>query len=130
MYIKRTADKIVRLLLEGSKIIILLGARQVGKTTLIEPFVREKDGLLLNCDIDIDKTRLIAASKLAPLATQDKPLKFPSLSMLTIGTRKSFRPSHQAEILIACLICGKHILKFHYVYRIQLHRLFSYYHRG
>jgi predicted AAA+ superfamily ATPase len=66
MYIRRVSEKTIRPLLDDSKIIMLLGARQVGKTTLIEPFVREKNGLLLNCDIDIDKTRLLAASKLAP----------------------------------------------------------------
>jgi len=45
---------------------MLLGARQVGKTTLIEPFVQRENGLLLNCDIEVDRARLLAASSLAP----------------------------------------------------------------
>jgi len=53
-------------LLSHNKIIILLGARQVGKTTLIEPYVEKEHGLLLNCDISVDRARLLAASTLAP----------------------------------------------------------------
>ena len=45
---------------------MLLGPRQVGKTTLVEPFVRERGGLLLNCDIETDKARLLAAGTLSP----------------------------------------------------------------
>lgn len=66
MYIHRIVEKVVNDLLNDKKVIILLGARQVGKTTLIEPFVRERNGLLLNCDVDVDKARLLAASSLSP----------------------------------------------------------------
>ncbi len=66
MYIKRFAEKSIKALLNDKKIIILLGARQVGKTTLIEPIVKEKNGLLLNCDIDVDKAKLMAISSLSP----------------------------------------------------------------
>jgi predicted AAA+ superfamily ATPase len=66
MYIKRVAEETIQSLLNDSKVIILLGARQVGKTTLIEPFVRQKQGLLLNCDIAIDKAKLLAAASLPP----------------------------------------------------------------
>ncbi len=68
MYIDRFIEKHIASLLDhnDNKIIILLGARQVGKTTLIEPFVRKENGLLLNCDINVDKARIVAASTLAP----------------------------------------------------------------
>lgn len=66
MYIHRIVENSLKTLLNDKKVVILLGARQVGKTTLIEPFVKEKNGLLLNCDIDVDKTRLLAASTLSP----------------------------------------------------------------
>lgn len=56
-----TSDRLV-----SNKVVILLGARQVGKTTLVEPFVAQQHGLLLNCDISVDKARLLAASTLAP----------------------------------------------------------------
>lgn len=66
MYIHRVVEKTINEILNNKKIVILLGARQVGKTTLIEPFVRKKNGLLLNCDIAVDKARLLAASTLSP----------------------------------------------------------------
>ena len=81
MYIHRLVEKSLGTLLNDQKVIILLGARQVGKTTLIEPFVREKDGLLLNCDIDVDKARLLAASTLPPLEAM-KLLGNPSLLVI------------------------------------------------
>ena len=66
MYIPRIVEKDLTRQLQDSKVLMLLGARQVGKTTLIEPFVQRKNGLLLNCDIEVDRARLLAASSLAP----------------------------------------------------------------
>lgn len=66
MYIKRDIEKQLDKLLASNKIIILLGARQVGKTTLLEPIVKRRNGLLLNCDVQVDKARLMAAATLAP----------------------------------------------------------------
>ncbi len=66
MYISRDIEKQLQDLLNDNKVIILLGARQVGKTTMIEPFVQKVGGLLLNCDISVDKARLSAASTLNP----------------------------------------------------------------
>lgn len=66
MYIPRIIENDVARQLQDSKVLMLLGARQVGKTTLIEPFVRREGGLLLNCDIEVDRARLLAASSLAP----------------------------------------------------------------
>ena len=66
MYISRNIEKQLKDLLKDNKVIILLGARQVGKTTMIEPFVQKVGGLLLNCDISVDKARLSAASTLNP----------------------------------------------------------------
>lgn len=45
MYTHRVVEKGLQNLLNDKKVVILLGARQVGKTTLIEPFVRKKNGL-------------------------------------------------------------------------------------
>jgi predicted AAA+ superfamily ATPase len=66
MYIQRLIEKDLTKQLDDNKIVILLGARQVGKTTLMEPFVRERAGIMLNCDIEVDKARLLAAHTLAP----------------------------------------------------------------
>lgn len=66
MFIDRSARRQLDQLLEGGKVILLLGPRQVGKTTLVEPLIREQGGLLLNCDIQVDRTRLLAAASLSP----------------------------------------------------------------
>jgi len=66
MYIDRIIENELTKLLSDNKIILLLGARQVGKTTMIEPFVRREGGVLLNCDIEADRSRLLTVSSLAP----------------------------------------------------------------
>ncbi|HEU5379431.1 MAG TPA: ATP-binding protein [Ktedonobacteraceae bacterium] len=66
-YIPRALQNNLDKLLNDKKIVILLGARQVGKTTLMKPFVREHNGLMLNCDIEVDKAQLLAAATLSPL---------------------------------------------------------------
>jgi len=66
MYIKRQAENDLRSALSGGKVTLLLGARQVGKTTLVEELLRGEDSLFLNFDIEIDKTRFLAAASLPP----------------------------------------------------------------
>lgn len=66
MYIHRTAEKIIEGLLKGKKVIMLLGPRQVGKTTLIEHLIKRRGGYLLNLDIEVDVARFLAASSLDP----------------------------------------------------------------
>lgn len=66
MYIPRSASTLLRKLLLNRKIVLILGPRQIGKTTLVEPIVREQGGLLLNCDIRPDRARLLAAASLTP----------------------------------------------------------------
>ncbi len=67
-YINRESESILSKLLETGKIILVLGARQVGKTTLIKKIVeqRQKQALYLNLDIDADVSRLLAVSALPP----------------------------------------------------------------
>lgn len=67
MYIPRIAEKTMRELLNTPKVTIVLGARQVGKTTLIERLVNDKSGLILNLDIEVDKARFLTASSLVPI---------------------------------------------------------------
>lgn len=67
MYISRLAEKTLENLLKTPKVVIILGARQVGKTTLIEYILKQRsDVLILNFDIEVDKVRFVAAGKLAP----------------------------------------------------------------
>jgi uncharacterized protein len=67
MYIKRIAEQALAGILAGSKVGIVLGARQVGKTTLVEHVLAGRNALFLNFDIEIDKQRFRAAAALPPL---------------------------------------------------------------
>lgn len=66
MYIKRIAEGELSSILTGSKIGMVLGARQVGKTTLVEHCLAGEQALFLNFDVEIDKQRFLAATALAP----------------------------------------------------------------
>lgn len=66
MYIQRIAENKVEKLLDAQKVIILLGARQVGKTTLIERILKHHKGIILNLDIEVDKARLLGIAHMSP----------------------------------------------------------------
>ncbi len=66
MYIRRIAEQSLNHILGGSKIGIVLGARQVGKTTLVEHVLAGRNALFLNFDVEIDKRRFLAAGGLSP----------------------------------------------------------------
>ena len=66
MYLTRTAEDILRRMLQTRKVGLVLGARQVGKTTLVEHVLRRQNALFLNLDIDVDKQRLLAVATLTP----------------------------------------------------------------
>ena len=66
MYIKRIAEVALSRLLSGDKVGIILGARQVGKTTLVEHVLGGRKTACLNFDVEIDKQRFLAASVLSP----------------------------------------------------------------
>lgn len=65
-HISRIAEHQLRTILAGNKIGLILGARQVGKTTLVEHVTKRNKTLTLNFDVDTDKLRFIAISQLAP----------------------------------------------------------------
>ena len=66
MYIQRIAEARFSGFLAGRKIGIILGARQVGKTTLVEHALAGRKVLSLNFDVEIDKQRFLAAASLSP----------------------------------------------------------------
>lgn len=66
MYIKRLAETQFWDILSGSKVGIILGARQVGKTTLVEHCLASEKAVFLNFDVETDKQRFLAAADLAP----------------------------------------------------------------
>ena len=66
MYLKRTAEQPLKDILAGDKVGILLGARQVGKTTLVEHVLAGQSAVFLDFDIEVDKSRFLAAAALSP----------------------------------------------------------------
>ena len=66
MYIRRILEDDVLASLKNRKILFLLGARQVGKTTLIEKILETDSGDVLNMDTDIHRQRLLEAAALEP----------------------------------------------------------------
>jgi hypothetical protein len=66
MYLKRIAERRLKEILSGDKVALILGARQVGKTTLVEHSLVEQPAEFLNFDIEVDKARFLAAAALSP----------------------------------------------------------------
>lgn len=67
MYIKRILETDLKAALALGKVVLLLGARQVGKTTLVEQALRGEDVKFLNFDVEVDKARFLAAASLSPV---------------------------------------------------------------
>jgi predicted AAA+ superfamily ATPase len=67
MYIRRLAETGLLRVLDGRKVGVVVGARQVGKTTLVEHVLAGRNVLFLNFDVEIDKQRFLAAAALAPV---------------------------------------------------------------
>ena len=59
-------DNKIDSLLSGNKIGLVLGARQVGKTTLVEHATLGRKTVALNFDLEIDKQRFLAAGSMSP----------------------------------------------------------------
>jgi predicted AAA+ superfamily ATPase len=66
MYLKRQAEQPLKELLAGDKVGVILGARQVGKTTLVEHVLAGQPAVFLNFDVEVDKARFLAAAALSP----------------------------------------------------------------
>lgn len=65
-YIPRLAEITLSKNLKKSKVVILLGARQTGKTTLLKHTLDPYATRFLNLDVEVDKHMLLAASSLTP----------------------------------------------------------------
>ena len=66
MYIRRQAEGALQEILDSGKVGLILGARQVGKTTLVEHVLAGRPAKFLNFDIEVDKARFLAAAALSP----------------------------------------------------------------
>ncbi len=66
MYLKRVAEQLLRDILRGDKVGVIVGARQVGKSTLVEHVLAGQPAVFLNFDVEVDKARFQAAAALSP----------------------------------------------------------------
>jgi uncharacterized protein len=66
MYLNRAAEHLLKEILVSNKVGVILGARQVGKTTLVEHVLAGQSAVFLNFDVDVDKARFKAAAALSP----------------------------------------------------------------
>lgn len=66
MYIKRDAEQLLEEILQSGKVGFVLGARQVGKTTLVEYVLAGRDAVFINFDLEPDRARFLAAAALQP----------------------------------------------------------------
>lgn len=66
MYLKRQTEQPLKDMLAGDKVGVILGARQVGKTTLVEHVLAGQPAMFLNFDVEVDKARFQAAAALSP----------------------------------------------------------------
>jgi predicted AAA+ superfamily ATPase len=65
-YIPRITEDYLAKDLSSGKVIVLLGPRQSGKTTLVRHLLEGRKAFFLNFDIDSEKQRFLAASALDP----------------------------------------------------------------
>ncbi len=66
MYLTRAAEQPLKDILASDKVGVILGARQVGKTTLVEHILAGQPAVFLNFDVEVDKARFQAAAALSP----------------------------------------------------------------
>jgi len=66
MYLKRVAEQPLQDILASDKVGVILGARQVGKTTLVEHVLAGQPAVFLNFDVEVDKARFHGAAALSP----------------------------------------------------------------
>ena len=66
MYLKRAAEQPLQEILASDKVGVILGARQVGKTTLVEHVLAGQPAVFLNFDVEVDKARFHGAAALSP----------------------------------------------------------------
>lgn len=95
-YIPRLAEADLISSLKNRKILIILGARQVGKTTLLSHLITNKNSKIFNLDLEVDKAQLAANQYLSPeqaiknlgsppILIIDEAQRFPEISRIAKG---------------------------------------------
>lgn len=95
-YIHRKAENLLKSWLKSRKILLLLGARQVGKTTLVKTFFNQGKTRYLNMDNEVEKQTFFRASPLDPISAMvalgspdvliiDEAQRFPEIGRIVKG---------------------------------------------
>jgi len=110
MYIKRTGENDLKAALDSGKVVLVLGARQVGKTTLVQEVLKNENVGFLNFDIEIDKARFLAAASLSP-AEGLRTLGNPAVLVLDEAQRlpetaRIVKGWHDSKIATCILLLG------------------------
>jgi len=110
MYLKRLAEAALREIISGDKVGIILGASQVGKTTLIKQVVQRQKTVLLNFDAEVDKVRFQAAAALPPSDALDS-LGNPQVLVIDEAQRlpeasRIIKGWYDAHLLVKILLLG------------------------
>lgn len=110
MYIKRTGENDLKAALDSGKVVLVLGARQVGKTTLVQEDLINENIKFLNFDIEIDKVRFLAAASLSP-AEGLRTLGNPAMLVLDEAQRlpetdRIVKGWHDSKIATRILLLG------------------------
>jgi len=115
MYLKRIAESLLKKVLLSGKIGLILGARQVGKTTLVENILAGRRATFLNFDIEVDKARFLAAAALSP-AEGLSTLGNPAILVIDEAQRLPQTPRiikgwHDARLSVTFLLLGSSSLQ-------------------
>jgi uncharacterized protein len=110
MYLRRQAEGDLKEAVASGKVVLVVGARQVGKTTLVEEVLRGEDARFLNFDVEIDKTRFQAAASLPP-AEALRTLGSPKVLVLDEAQRlpdtaRVVKGWHDAKVETRILLLG------------------------
>lgn len=109
-YIARIADSLLNKSALDRKVLIILGARQVGKTTLVKRFLAGKKAAYFNLDVEVDKDRFLAIASLPPLDAM-KSLNFPDYIVIDEAQRKPetariIKGWHDSEVKAKMILLG------------------------
>ncbi len=110
MYLRRQAEGDLKGAMASGKVVLVVGARQVGKTTLVEQVLQGEDARFLNFDVEIDKARFQAAASLPP-AEALRTLGSPKVLVLDEAQRlpetaRIVKGWHDAKVQTRTLLLG------------------------
>jgi predicted AAA+ superfamily ATPase len=113
--ITRIAEKILRDQLASAKVTVILGARQVGKTTLTKQVTTGRNTQFLNFDITTDLQRFVLASRMAP-AQALAYLQSPDILVLDEVQRwpeatRVIKGWYDQQLPVKCILLGSSALQ-------------------